>query len=141
MRDAGYAHMGVGIATGKDKAEQAAKMAIDSPLLESSIKGSHGILIRFVVSPDVGLEDAELAATLIQNEAHPDANIIWGVGFDDDLEDEMQITIIATGFDKNNEPAPAAKVVKEEPKKAADEDDRWNSLVTPVKTGKSARRF
>ncbi len=142
MRDAGYAHMGVGIATGKDKAEQAAKMAIDSPLLESSIKGSHGILIRFVVSPDVGLEDAELAATLIQNEAHPDANIIWGVGFDDDLEDEMQITIIATGFDKNNSSsAPEAKVVKEEPKKADDEDDRWNVLVNPVRTGKSARKI
>ena len=143
MRDAGYAHMGVGIATGKDKAEQAAKMAIDSPLLESSIKGSHGILIRFVVSPDVGLEDAELAATLIQNEAHPDANIIWGVGFDDDLEDEMQITIIATGFDKNNKTAPgnAGKLVKEEPKKVtADDDDRWNDLVTPINTSRTIRR-
>ena len=94
--------MGVGSATGKDKAEIAAKMAISSPLLESSITGSQGILIRFVVSPDVGLEDAELAATLIQNEAHPDANIIWGVGFDEELEDEMQVTIIATGFDKKD---------------------------------------
>jgi cell division protein FtsZ len=99
--------MGVGSATGKDKAEIAAKMAISSPLLESSITGSQGILIRFVVSPDVGLEDAELAATLIQNEAHPDANIIWGVGFDDELEDEMQITIIATGFDKKDEKKPS----------------------------------
>ena len=118
MRDAGYAHMGVGSATGKDKAEQAAKAAISSPLLESSIKGSRGILIRFVVSPDVGLEDAELAATLIQNEAHPDANIIWGVGFDDELEDEMQITIIATGFDK-----------KEEEVKAVDDDSIWNTMI------------
>ena len=146
MRDAGYAHMGVGIATGKDKAEQAAKMAIDSPLLESSIKGSHGILIRFVVSNDVGLEDAELAATLIQNEAHPDANIIWGVGFDDDLEDEMQITIIATGFDKNNDkapaaPAPVAKIVREEPKKPVSEEyDPWGDFVSPIRTGKSARK-
>ena len=118
MRDAGYAHMGVGTATGKDKAEQAAKAAISSPLLESSIKGSHGILIRFVVSPDVGLEDAELAATLIQNEAHPDANIIWGVGFDEELEDEMQITIIATGFDK-----------KEEEVKAVDDDSIWGDMI------------
>ncbi len=146
MRDAGYAHMGVGIATGKDKAEQAAKMAIDSPLLESSIKGSRGILIRFVVSPDVGLEDAELAATLIKNEAHPDANIIWGVGFDEDLEDEMQITIIATGFDKNNDGAAAestAKVVKEEPKKVAAEKEYnpWDDLEMPVRTGKSARKI
>ena len=118
MRDAGYAHMGVGTATGKDKAEHAAKAAISSPLLESSIKGSHGILIRFVVSPDVGLEDAELAATLIQNEAHPDANIIWGVGFDEELEDEMQITIIATGFDK-----------KEEEVKAVDDDSIWGDMI------------
>ena len=107
MRDAGYAHMGVGSATGKDKAEIAAKMAISSPLLETSITGSQGILIRFVVSPDVGLEDAELAATLIQNEAHPDANIIWGGGFADVLEDEMQITIIATGFDKKEDKKPS----------------------------------
>ena len=118
MRDAGYAHMGVGAATGKDKAEQAAKAAISSPLLESSIKGSRGILIRFVVSPDVGLEDAELAATLIQNEAHPDANIIWGVGFDEELEDEMQITIIATGFDK-----------KEPEVKAVDDDSIWGDMI------------
>ena len=118
MRDAGYAHMGVGAATGKDKAEHAAKMAISSPLLESSIKGSRGILIRFVVSPDVGLEDAELAATLIQNEAHPDANIIWGVGFDEELEDEMQITIIATGFDK-----------KEPETKAIDDDSIWGDMI------------
>ena len=118
MRDAGYAHMGTGAATGKDKAEIAAKAAISSPLLESSIKGSHGILIRFVVSPDVGLEDAELAATLIQNEAHPDANIIFGVGFDEELEDEMQITIIATGFDK----------------KAEEADDRWGDLIGGIKS-------
>jgi cell division protein FtsZ len=102
--------MGVGAATGKDKAEQAAKAAISSPLLESSIRGSHGILIRFVVSPDVGLEDAELAATLIQNEAHPDANIIWGAAFDPTLQDEMRVTVIATGFiaensDKKPEPS------------------------------------
>ena len=118
MKDAGRAHMGVGTATGKDKAEQAAKAAISSPLLESSIKGSRGILIRFVVSPDVGLEDAELAATLIQNEAHPDANIIWGVGFDDELEDEMQITIIATGFDK-----------KEPEVKAVEDDSIWDVVM------------
>ena len=103
MANAGYAHMGVGSATGKDKAEQAAKEAISSPLLETSIKGAKGILISISVSPDVGLEDVDLASTLIAQEAHPDANVIWGVAFDNELEDEMKITIIATGFEKKPE--------------------------------------
>ena len=100
MANAGYAHMGVGSATGKDKAEQAAKAAISSPLLETSIKGAKGILISIAVSPDVSLDDVDLASSMIANEANPDANIIWGVAFDEELEDEMRITIIATGFEK-----------------------------------------
>jgi len=102
MKNAGYAHMGVGSATGKDKAEIAARQAISSPLLESSIAGANGILINICVSPDVGLEDAYIASEMITGEASPDANVFWGVTFDNDLEDEMKITIIATGFDKNN---------------------------------------
>ena len=100
MQNAGYAHMGVGSATGKDKAELAAKEAISSPLLETSIKGAKGILISMSVSPDVSLDDVDLASTLITNEANPEANVIWGVSFDQELEDEMRITIIATGFEK-----------------------------------------
>lgn len=103
MANAGYAHMGVGAATGKDKAEQAAKEAISSPLLETSIKGAKGILMNIYVSPDVALEDAELASTLIAQEANPEANIIWGVTFDNELDDEMRITIVATGFEKKPE--------------------------------------
>ena len=106
MKDAGYAHMGVGVATGKDKAEEAARQAISSPLLESSISGANGLLISMTVSPDVGLEDATVASTMIANEAAPGANVIWGVNFDSELEDEMRITIIATGFNKkSNDPA------------------------------------
>ncbi len=105
MANAGYAHMGVGSATGKDKAEQAAREAISSPLLETSIKGAKGILMNISVSPDVALEDAELASTLIAQEAHVDANVIWGVTLDPELEDEMKITIIATGFEKKPEDA------------------------------------
>ena len=105
MANAGYAHMGVGTASGKDKAEEAAREAISSPLLETSIKGAKGILISISVSPDVGLEEVDLASTLISKEANPDANIIWGVAFDEDLEDEMRITIIATGFEKKPEDA------------------------------------
>lgn len=105
MHDAGFAHMGVGSATGKDKAELAAKAAISSPLLETSIKGATGILVSISISPDVGLEDADLASTMIANEASPDANVIWGVAFNPDLDDEMKITIIATGFEKDAEEA------------------------------------
>ena len=125
MKNAGHAHMGVGSATGKDKAEMAAKAAISSPLLESSISGAHGILISITVSPDVGLEDVDVASSLIAAEAAPDANVIWGVNFDNELEDEMRITIIATGFDNQNSvrkaaapAAPAAPAV-EAPKPAA----------------------
>ena len=109
MKNAGHAHMGVGMASGKDKAEQAAKQAISSPLLESSISGAHGILINFTISPDVGLEDITQAATLITNEAAPGANVIFGVSFDTELEDEMRITIIATGFNQKKEQAAPAE--------------------------------
>ncbi len=109
MKDAGYAHMGVGEATGKDKAELAAKAAISSPLLETSISGAKGILVNITASPDIGLEDIDVASTLIASEASADANVIFGVAFDAELEDKMKITIIATGFDsKSDYDAPAA---------------------------------
>ena len=103
MSNAGYAHMGVGNGSGKDKAETAAKMAISSPMLETSIQGATGVLISITASPDIGLEDATTASELIVNETNPDANVIWGVAFDENLEDEMRITIVATGFDKQPE--------------------------------------
>jgi len=100
MANAGYAHMGVGSATGKDKAEIAAKMAISSPLLETSISGATGIILNITASPDIGLEDVDVAANMVKNECNEDASVIFGVGFDPELEDEMRITIVATGFDK-----------------------------------------
>lgn len=109
MRGAGHAHMGVGRASGKDKAEAAANAAVSSPLLETSIDGAHGVIISITSSPDIGLEEVETASGLISNAASPDANIIWGVAFDDTLEDEMVVTVIATGFsdnDMNVKPAP-----------------------------------
>ena len=98
MKDAGYAHMGVGRAEGKDKAEAAAKAAISSPLLETSIDGAYGVIINITSSPDIDLEDVELASSMISRAAHPDANIIWGAAFDENLEDELCVTVIATGF-------------------------------------------
>ena len=113
MKDAGRAHMGVGRAAGKSKAEEAAKMAISSPLLETSINGAKGVLINVTGSMDIGLEEVETAANLVQEAAHPDANIIFGAAFDETLEDEIRVTVIATGFDESKsgaaQPAPAAQ--------------------------------
>ncbi|MEE1137167.1 MAG: cell division protein FtsZ [Acutalibacteraceae bacterium] len=109
MKDAGYAHMGVGRAKGKDKAECAANAAVSSPLLETSIAGAKGVIISITASDDVDLEDVENAAEIITNKAHEDANITWGIAFDPDLDDEMVITVIATGFDSTVK-APEAPV-------------------------------
>lgn len=112
MRDAGYAHMGVGRAAGKEKAEEAAKMAIQSPLLETSIAGARGVILNITGSPDIGLEEVEQAAAMVQAAAHPDAHIIFGAAIDNDLEDEVKITVIATGFDEK--PSAMPKEKKEE---------------------------
>ncbi len=98
MQDAGYAHMGVGRASGKDKAEVAANAAVTSPLLETEIKGAKGVIMSIKSSEDIDLEDVEVAADIITQAADPDAVITWGVAYDENLEDEMVITVIATGF-------------------------------------------
>ena len=108
MKDAGYAHMGVGSAKGAGKAENAAKAAISSPLLETSISGARGVIINITSSPDIGLEEVEQASSLITQSAHPDANIIWGTAFDESMSDEMRVTVVATGFENvgSNVPVP-----------------------------------
>ena len=109
MKDAGRAHMGVGRAAGKSKAEEAAKMAISSPLLETSINGAKGVLINVTGSMDIGLEEVEQAASLVQAAVHPDALTIFGATFDETLDDEIRVTVIATGFESNDQQeAPAA---------------------------------
>ncbi len=121
MKDAGRAHMGVGRAAGKNKAEEAAKMAISSPLLETSINGAKGVLINVTGSMDIGLEEVETAANLVQEAAHPEANIIFGAAFDETLEDEIRVTVIATGFEEGSTPvqaAPERPAVKSQPQRA-----------------------
>ncbi len=98
MKDAGHAHMGVGRATGKEKAEAAANAAVSSPLLETTIQGAKGVIISITSSPDVTLDDVDVAANIIADAADADANIIFGVAFDEKLDDEMVVTVIATGF-------------------------------------------
>jgi len=114
IANSGVAYMGMGSATGKDKAQIAANMAISSPLLETSIKGARGVIISISASADVGLEDVDLASTMIADECNPDASVIWGVAFNPELEDEMRITIVAAGFDSNEpEAEPVAEAVVE----------------------------
>ena len=120
MRNAGFAHMGVGRASGKEKAAEAAKMAIESPLLEPSISGARGVLLNITGSPDMGLEEVEQAAAMVQEAAHPEAHIIFGAAIDEGLDDEIRITVVATGFD--SQPTglakPAAVAVEEKPAEA-----------------------
>ena len=125
MKDAGRAHMGVGSATGRDKAEQAAMAAVASPLLETSINGAMGVLINITGSSDLGLDDVETAASIVQEAANPEANIIFGSTFDDSLQDEMRVTVIATGFDERRSAAPRMGAFSSavEKSKAAVEDD------------------
>ena len=133
MKDAGYAHMGVGSAKGAGKAENAAKAAISSPLLETSIAGARGVIINITSSPDIGLDDVEQAAGMITQSAHPDANIIWGTAFDEGLSDEMQITVVATGFDNTPDSARQAAAT---PKPVLDAQSA--AAATPAQGGSPA---
>src|SRR5689334_9822985 len=99
MQGAGSALMGIGFARGDDRAVQAAEMAISSPLLEASIDGAHGVLLSIQGGSDLGLFEINEAARLVQEAAHPEANIIFGAVIDDALGDEVRVTVIAAGFD------------------------------------------
>ena len=128
MKNAGYAHMGVGRASGKSKAEEAARAAVSSPLMETSIDGARGVLVSIIGSMDMGLDEVEIAAGLVQEAAHPDANIIFGASFDDTLDDEIRVIVIATGYDdgvrpgEKKEPAKKAAAEKTEEPKAAEKE-------------------
>jgi cell division protein FtsZ len=102
MQGAGSALMGIGFARGEDRAVQAAEMAISSPLLEASIDGAHGVLLSIQGGSDLGLFEINEAARLVQEAAHPEANIIFGAVIDDALGDEVRVTVIAAGFDSGS---------------------------------------
>ena len=106
MLNQGMAHMGIGRASGENRAEDAAKQAIQSPLLETSIEGARGVIINITGGSDIGLHEANTAAELVQRSADPEANIIFGTVTDDSMGDEIQITVIATGFEKEDEKVP-----------------------------------
>jgi cell division protein FtsZ len=100
MTGAGSALMGIGLGSGEDRAEEAAKAAISSPLLESSIDGAKGVLLSIAGPTDLTLHEVNKAADAITRVAHPDANIIFGAVVDDALGDEVRVTVVAAGFDK-----------------------------------------
>lgn len=134
IKDSGYAHMGVGYAEGRDKAEIAAKAAITSPLIETDMKGAKGVIINITGSVDIGLEEVETASTIVQQTAHEDANIIWGVSLDEDLEDAMRMTVIATGFGggkkKADDAAGAEDILKSfEDANKDDSDDAFSDVM------------
>ena len=138
MKDAGMAHMGVGRASGKNKAEEAARRAVSSPLLETSINGARGVLVNVTGSTDVGLEEVEIAANLVQEAADPNALIIFGATFDENREDEICVTVIATGFDETvmnakstpaaEKSAPKASAHAAEKASAPEEDDPYKEI-------------
>ena len=146
MKHAGYAHMGMGSATGKDKATVAADMAISSPLLETSIDGAKGLIINITASADVSLDDIDAASTMIKDKVSDDANIIWGAVIDDKMEDAISVTVIATGFNADGQiakknltdavsSASAPVAAKEEPKsttkdKTDDDDDTFYDIMS-----------
>ena len=100
MLNTGMAHMGVGRASGENRAEDAAKQAVQSPLLETSIEGARGVIINITGGEDLGLHEVNTAAELVQRSVDPEANIIFGTVTDPEMGDEVQITVIATGFEK-----------------------------------------
>ena len=103
MQNTGMAHMGIGFASGENKAEDAAKQAIQSPLLETTIEGARGVIINVTGGIDLGLQEVNTAAELIQRSVDTEANIIFGTVVDESMNDEIQITVIATGFEDQNE--------------------------------------
>lgn len=112
MYDTGMAHMGIGRASGENRAEDAAKAAINSPLLESSIDGARGVLLNITAGPDLGIFEVNTAAELVQKNIDPDANLIFGAVIDEKMGDEMSVTVIATGFDRDRVPLSALAVDK-----------------------------
>ena len=112
MYDTGMAHMGIGRASGENRAEDAAKQAINSPLLESSIEGARGVLLNITGGADLGIFEVNTAAELVQKSIDPEANIIFGAVIDESMGDEITVTVIATGFDRDRVPLSSVMVDK-----------------------------
>lgn len=123
MQDAGSALMGIGMASGENRAPEASKAAISSPLLEASIEGAQGVLLNISGGSDLGLFEVNEAAEVVANAAHPDANIIFGAVVDPTLEDDVKVTVIATGFEIRRKQEKLEFVSEHEPVPSFDAED------------------
>ncbi len=135
MLNTGMAHMGVGRASGENRAEDAAKQAVQSPMLETSIEGARGVIINITGGVNLGLHEVNTAAELIQRSVDPEANIIFGAVIDESLDEDIIITVIATGFEKESGSGtniPVGDIVE----KAWDK--KINSIPSPVDNNNSA---
>lgn len=132
MQDQGIAHMGIGFAQGDNRATEAAKLAIQSPLLETSMEGARSVLINITGSQDLGMLELNEASDFIRQSVDPDANIIFGAGIDESLGDSIKITVIATEF----EGTPAKDIEEAEEKKAEEGNtDPWKLDIPPFLRG------
>lgn len=132
MFERGLAHMGVGNASGEDRAQEAARQAIHSPLLETTINGAKGVLLNITGGPSLGLFEVNEAAEIISEAADPDANIIFGAVIDENLKDELRITVIATGFDDAVQRTTVVVETKEEA--VAKKEEKAEEVVTQEAT-------
>ena len=130
MLNTGIAHMGVGRASGESRAEDAAKQAIQNPMLESSIEGAKGIIINITGGPNLGLHEVNTAAELVQRSVDPEANIIFGAVIDESLDEDIVITVIATGFE--TKPKIGTVPVNEIP--SSNNAKPWEKKTTQVST-------
>jgi cell division protein FtsZ len=139
MRGAGYAHLGVGKATGADKAQEAARQAVSSPLLETTIDGANGLIINIRASDDINLEEVEAAVDMITENADPGARVIWGILLDEQMQDEIGITVIATGFAAAKSPQPPPLPPGPAP---SGDGDPWSGLLNldPIFSGRAPSR-
>jgi len=147
MKDAGSALMGIGSATGEDRALRAVESAISSPLLEASIDGAHGVLMFFQGGSDLGLQEIYQSSLLVREAAHPEANIIFGSVIDDSLGDEIRVTVIAAGFDEVatqagpiSEPIIAPRPVQARPEKSEQQPAPQRRLGEVASTHTAAHR-
>lgn len=139
MSDAGSALMGIGYGEGENRADAAARNAIDSPLLEASVEGAKGILINITGGEDLTLQEVDRAARVVAESADPDANIIFGAMIDEEMKDRVKITVIATGFDETRRrarrsaqqqpqtPSTPTDLEIEQPDSNTDDDSRFDT--------------
>jgi cell division protein FtsZ len=139
MTGAGSALMGIGHGSGEDRAEEAAKSAISSPLLESSIEGARGVLLSIAGPTDLALHEVNKAADLITRVAHPDANIIFGAVVDDALGEEVRVTVIAAGFDKLGATASATSPFESRLSRLLEEPEPLVTVSESAHAGVAAR--